>query len=469
MVRRHGNTHGLPALGSRSGVKGSLMRDTPYRLRQLMGAMGLGMARGICFGLIVAGVLFCSRTTVRAQSRLLTEFTMDDLTVEVPFVYSQHQIIVHGEAANKKDLTLLFDTGASVPVFDSSLDLPAQEGYNFPDSVIQEADGNSRAHAILLSDLTVGQDGHTVHARNLGVLVSDLSQVSKVMGRKIDGIVGLSFMAGFVAEIDYGKKNLRFYSPRRFTVADRKPDNQSTFLFALSDTDPKRPTSNLLVSGKLISDYDYDFILDTGFGGYVSVARGAAQLSGLLKNETARIASESYSVSHRFHTEKIRASFLTLGEINLSNRIIQVDTRNGDTYGQNGIIGNRLLQNYRVTLDYARHKLWLERMTTKEEPDEAAKPTLGLTVRTDGGVIHVVKVAPASPAERAGVQNGDTILRIAGVAIAAIGMDTAISVLASPDGPTELEVQHDDASAPENRTPVTLKLIPSSPLDWKSD
>jgi predicted aspartyl protease len=333
--------------------------------------------------------------------------------------------------------------------------------------VIQEADGSSHARTVLLKELTVGQDMQLVHARNLGALMSDLTQVSKVMGRRIDGIVGLSFMAGFVIEVDYSKKTLRFLSPRRFTIADRKPDNQSTFLFPLTNAEPKRPISNLLIAGKLIGDYDYDFILDTGFGGYVSVAKSAAQLSGLLRNETARIPAESYSVSHKFRSEKIRASFLMLGEINISNRIIQVDTRNGDTYGQNGIIGNRLLQNYRLTLDYARHKLWLERVTTKEEPDEAGKPMLGLTVRTDGGMIHVVRVAPASPAAHAGVQNGDAILRIDGLTIQDIGMATAIAVLASPDGPTDIELQHDSGATAEN--PVTVKLIPASPLDWHAE
>ena len=424
------------------------------------------------FRQIIAGAGWCVATgwllvgscmSVEAQSKLLTEFTMNAPTVDVPFVYTQHQIIIHGEAGGKKELTLLFDTGASVPVFDTSLEL---EGYNFPDITVQEADGSSNARAVLLGDLSVGQDTQSVRAQNLGVLLTDLTQVSKLVGRRIDGIVGLSFMAGFVVEIDYAKKNLRFMSPRRFTITDRKPDNQSNFLLPLVDSNPKRPTSNLLISGKLLGDYDYDFILDTGFGGYVSVAQAAAQLSGLIKADTVRIPGESFSVSHRFHSDKIRASFLMLGNINLSNRIIQIDTRNGDNYGQNGIIGNRLLQNYRLILDYARHKLWLERTTSKEEPDDAAKPTLGLTVRTEAGTVHVVRVAPSSPAARAGVQSGDEILRIDGLSIGVIGVQTAIAVLASPDGPTDLEVKH---AGSDGIRLATVKLVPASPLDWHSE
>ena len=438
------------------------MRDN--QLRRNVALTGIGRMLTIC--VVTALLLAGASLSVAAQSKFITEFAMDTPTVDVPFVYSQHQIIIHGEAGGKKDLTLLFDTGASVPLFDKSLEL---EGYNFPDAVIQEADGNSNARAVLLGDLVIGQDQQIVRARNLGVLLSDLSQVSKVMGRKIDGIVGLSFMTGFIVEIDYGKKNLRFMSPRKFAISDRKPDNQSTFLLSLKDSEPKRPTSTLLVSGKLIGDYDYDFILDTGFGGYVSVAKAAAQLSGLMKNDTPHIPAESFSVSHRFKSEKIRASFLMLGDINLSNRIIQVDARNGDSYGQNGIIGNRLLQNYRITLDCQRHRVWLERTTSKEEQDEAAKPTLGLTIRTDGGMIRVVRVAPMSPAARAGVQMGDEILRIDGLSVGEIGMQTAITILASPDGPTDLEVKHDMNAGGDSNSQATLKLIPASPLDWHAE
>lgn len=401
---------------------------------------------------------------VGAQSRFVTEYQMDADITEVPFEYIQHQIVIHGMAGEKTDLFFVFDTGSTIPVMEKALDL---KGYHFPNAVLQEAEGSRLAETLLMDDLGIGKTGQTVHARNIPVLLSDLSQVSKVVGRKIDGIVGITFMAGYVVEVDYAKKILRFLLPRRYTIADRHPDNQTTFLFNLTNAEPKYPVSNLLFSGKLVSDYDYDFILDTGFGGYVSVAKSAAELSGLIKPGTARIPGASYSVSHQFRSDKIRASFITLGEINISNRIIQVDTRNGDTYGQNGIVGNRFLQNYRLTLDYQRRKLWLERITTKEEPDEIDKPTLGLTVRTDGGMVHVVKVAEASPAEHAGVQNGDEIISINGQALEELGMAKALELLGSPEGKTSLEILRSSNNTAANAS-ITLTMTPESPLDWKA-
>src|SRR5262249_27296208 len=150
-------------------------------------------------------------------------------------------------------------------------------------------------------------------------------------------------------------------------------------------------------------------LLDTGFGGYISVAQSAAQQSGLLSDRTPRIPGSNYSFSHQFRSDKIRASYLMLGEINLSNRVVQIDVRNNDSFGQTGIVGNRLLQNYRLTIDFPRKKLWMERVTTREEPDETDKLSYGLTLRTDGGMIRVAKVGRYSPADRAGLQVGDVL------------------------------------------------------------
>ncbi len=420
-----------------------------------------GMARVLL--LVLAAWLLPGGGGVRAQNNTRPEFSMDAPTIEAPFEYVKHQILVNGEVDGRRVLTLLVDIGAAMPVFDRSVRLV---GTRLPDRTIREADGHSSATTVTLDELTIGQDGQCVHGRRLDGLVSDLSQVSSRVGRRIDGIVGLSYLAGFIVEIDYTKRCLRFFPPKRFSIASCKPNNQSSFLLPVHTSDSTQDTSSLSISGKLAGSYDYEFILDTGFRGYVSISRSDAELSGLLKRDTPRTLGESFSVSHRFRIEKIRTDFLMLGEIHLSNRIVQVDTRNGDGYGQHGIIGNRLLQNYRMTLDCARRLIWLERTTTKEEPDETEKARLGLTVRIDSGSIYVERVAHGSPAERAGVSAGDEILKIDGLPVETIGLATALSVLASPDGPTDLEVKRESKDASSRSERLTLKVVPLPTLDW---
>lgn len=417
--------------------------------------------------LVITMFLLAANTPAHAQAKFITEYQLDRDVIEVPFEYKNHQIIVRGEAEDKKDLTFLFDTGASSPVLEKSLGLT---GTHIKDTVIQEAEGVTAAESIWLSKMALnGKEGST-RVTNIAVLLTDLSQMSRLLGVKIDGIVGITYMAGYVTEIDYARRVLRFFDSRRVALSGRKPDNQRTFLFDLSPANPTRVAPSVLLSGKLHEKYDYSFLLDSGYGGYISVAQAAAQESGLFKEGTPRIPSTSYSVSRRFVTNKIRAGFLMLGEVNLSGRIISVDVRNNDTYGQTGIVGNRFLQNYRVILDYQRHKLWLERVTEKEEPDEAEKPSLGITVRADGNSIRVEKIAKNSPAQRAGLRPGDMIVSVNGQSLATLSTAQALNLLASPQGRTTLAlVRGVDPNLGTPGEPLNLTLDPSSPLDWKGD
>ena len=417
------------------------------------------------FWLVCGGL--CRPLPARAQDRFVTEYALDHDSVEVPFEYKDHQIFISGAIDDHKNLTFLFDTGASAPVIDRALEIRA---YHLGDTTIQEAEGVTSAESVWISDLSVGADTNQARVHNMSVLVTDLSQISRVLGRKVDGIIGIPFCAGFVVEIDYVKHVLHFYNSRTYSIAQRVGDGQRTFTFDLNPMNLRRRASTVLVSGRLHTQYEYDFLLDTGFGGYLSVAHAAAQEAGLIKEDTPRVSSTSYGVTRSFHSDKIRAPFLMLGDINLSGRVVAVDYRNNDVLGQTGIVGNRLLQNYRVTLDYPRRKLLMERVTVKEEPDDAETPSFGLVIRAGGKTVFVDTVKKNSPAFRAGMRAGDEIVSIDGHEVTQMSSGEVSSLLAAGSGAATLVIT--PAADPNLGTrgkSYTLTLAPRSPLDWKAD
>ena len=120
--------------------------------------------------------------------------------------------------------------------------------------------------------------------------------------------------------------------------------------------------------------------------------------------------------------------------LDLTGKIISIDYRNNDAYGQFGIIGNRLWQNFRVTFDFQRKKMWLERTVEKgkEEPDEAEHPTLGITIRTDGTNVFLETVPPNSPASKLGLRPGDRLISIDGVPTDRLTTTQVANLLANP-------------------------------------
>jgi predicted aspartyl protease len=407
-------------------------------------------------------LLVCCVPVCRAQPQpFITEYEIDRDAIEIPFEYVHHEILIHADVDDLKGLTLIFDTGASSPTFDSSLKL---NGSHLANNLIHEAEGQEPGETVWLSEIKLRGPLGAVTAVNIAALVTDLAQVGKVVGKHVDGLLGISFTSGYVVEIDYERQMLVFHSPRAFTIAGRAGDSSRSFMFDTKPAAPSRRVSSVMVAGKLAGEYDYDFLVDTGFGGYVSVAQAAAQQSGLFTEDTPHVTSTSFSLSHKFTSNKIRAGFLMLGDINLSHRVVQVDVRNNDRDGQTGIVGNRLLQNYHVTLDYPRRKLLLERVTRTEEPDETEQPSIGISYRSTGQALRVERVSPYSPAAVSGVKPGDLVVSVNSHRLAELSRSELVEMLKPQSGAVTLTLTRGEAETDQGYFSVTLRA--TSPYDW---
>src|ERR1019366_7569492 len=113
--------------------------------------------------------------------------------------------------------------------------------------------------------------------------------------------------------------------------------------------------------------------------------------------------------------------------------------RNKDALGQTGIVGNRFLQNYHVTLDYPRHKLLLERTEFVEEPDDALRLSFGIVIHTDGKTVRIDHLKLHSPAQRSGVRTGDILLAINGQPVSAMTTAAIANVLSAAQEATQFQ------------------------------
>jgi C-terminal processing protease CtpA/Prc len=80
-----------------------------------------------------------------------------------------------------------------------------------------------------------------------------------------------------------------------------------------------------------------------------------------------------------------------------------------------GIIGNRLLQRFNITFDYSRNLVYLEPSLLIGDDYEVNKS--GFNIFFTDGLPFISNVIDRSPADLAGLRNGDQIVSINGVLV----------------------------------------------------
>ena len=102
------------------------------------------------FGLLLVWMvsIIIVPSLVYAQANFITEYRLERELLNIPFTYKDHLILVKGAADDHRELTFLFDTGASAPVLDIALGL---RGPHVNDTIIGEAQGFTAAETVWIS------------------------------------------------------------------------------------------------------------------------------------------------------------------------------------------------------------------------------------------------------------------------------------------------------------------------------
>ena len=287
--------------------------------------------------------------------------------VEMSFEYVHNLIILNASTADNPSLNLILDTGSNYCILDRSL---ALSGTAEREMSVNTSHEQAKMMKFQLDSLVLKGEIGEISASSLPVLRADLHQVSECLRRPVHGILGLSFLAGYVVEIDYQEKRIRFWPADVGSATRKKVEKENSLVFNLSEERAGLRYPILMISGTLPGNYDCPFVVDTGFGGNLSVTSKTANRSGLIQSGTAHQNLTSNTVSGKHLSSRIDAPRLKLGGVTFDKQSVQVDYCSGRFENRPGLIGNMLLQNYIVTFDYARRQLLLE---TKNEAKSAKK------------------------------------------------------------------------------------------------
>lgn len=265
--------------------------------------------------------------------------------VNIPFEYFQNEIIVHAKINDSEPLDFIVDTGATDTIIDRKV---AADCFLTKDSelAIKSAQGNVKSNVSNISKFELSG----VTFNDLSCLITDMTNQSRILDRKIAGIIGTNLLNQFTFTINYGATRLTLQDMATF----RPPAGSTVINFQ----NKQGPIIECLINGK----EKLDFLIDTGAAG------------NFLPTDIAKrhLGSSKVQISNGIGLDSkiTKLGTVTLDSILLGNQSVtkpefQYLQEDANTQGKEGffwnsrvgIIGNALLECFIVSIDYKNKRI----------------------------------------------------------------------------------------------------------------
>jgi len=369
---------------------------------------------------------------------LLAQLTGLDLLkgktkIELNFEFENGFILIPIKYNNFVPLNFILDTGAEhVILFDKELNDLFGIGYDKRVEILG-SDFSQTMYALIARNVPIKIENNTSVKRDIIVLEDDQMKLDEITGLSIDGILGGSFFKNLVVQFNFDKEILTLYHPNHFNqsktrkfskipieIHKSKPyietqcainQSKSDSVLLLIDTGASLPfllheelDSNLVLPNNIISG---------------NLGRG---IGGVLEGFVTKIPKVSFD-DLSFHNPI--CFFQKLNHEAIPNYEIKRD----------GIIGTNVLSRFEVFIDYLRGDLYLKPNKRYKKPFAYDKS--GMVIYAFGphlNQFYVKKVLSNSPAEKAGIEEGDVLKRMGLFSLRHFSLSYLTKKLSSKEG-----------------------------------
>lgn len=361
------------------------------------------MKRRVIYKVIFKPVLFFyllfSGTVPKAQEEFI-EPPARYLTT-VPFVQlTGGVVLMQARFGNFPDtLNFILDTGSSGISLDSSTALYLNLNPVPTDKTIRGIAGIKKVSFLYNQQLRF--PGLTVDSLNFHV--NDYSILSAVYGLPIDGIIGYSLLSRYILFINYDSSKIHFFSNGTIRYPKGgyllKPQMGTMPLYTLRVKDARTITAR--------------FLYDMGAGLCMMLTKDFIEDSSLLHKKRKLWPKEAEGLGGKVDMELTVIREVKLGPYRFRNVPVFVfdDEYNVTSYPYlGGLVGNEILRRFNVILNYDKKDIYLMPNSHYHEAFDYSYP--GMELYFINNEIIVGNVAKNSPADKAGVQEGDVVIAI---------------------------------------------------------
>lgn len=238
---------------------------------------------------------------------------------------------------------------------------------------------------------------------SLNFHINNYEILTQVYGERIDGIVGYSVLSRYIIKVNYDSSYIEFW-----TRGSYKYPKGGYLLKPVINT---LPVQNLRVRDG--TTRSARFLYDMGAGLNLMLSTDFIKDSSLLGKKRKLFAKEAEGLGGKIEMSMTVIKEIRLGPFKFKNVPVYVfdDVYNVTSYPYlGGLIGNDLLRRFNVILNYEKRDIYLVPNTHFYDPFDYSYS--GMELYFDNGKIIIGDVAKKSPAELAGLKEGDIVLSV---------------------------------------------------------
>lgn len=313
------------------------------------------------------------------NQQILVEFTItkDECAIFLPVRFKG------------KEYLFFLDTGASVTTFDNSLKEESVQPRR-TDGTLLTAGLPMTAELFDAPEAFLGP----FNLKDCGVITYvDLKMLSSVLGKEFSGIIGMNFLKNYVIQMDFDEGKLLFLE----SASKSSPDLVEVLEIEY------HPIGVPFISGIVLDSIKVDFVIDTGdisTGGLHRLIFKKIIAENQIR--TSRVMAQT--AGGMIHSRVARIASFSIGTFNYKNLIFEE--------GNFSRLGLSFLSRHIVTIDFPNSKIYLKKGKRFNKKDEIDMTGLHLLYIADQMVVHSVDMD--SPADKAGIQAGDVVLKVNG-------------------------------------------------------
>lgn len=341
-------------------------------------------------------VLFCR--TASAQEEIITP---SRFVARVPFQQFIGGIIIfQAQLGSFPDtLNFILDSGSGGISLDSTTALSFGLKPVLSDKYIRGIGGIKKVSFLNAQKMKL--PGHSVD--NLDFFVNDYTLLTSVYGERIDGVVGYSLLSRYIVKINYDSSYFDLWTKGSF----KYPRGG----YMLRPRIASLPVQTLRVKDERV--VNARFLYDLGAGLNLILSTDFIQDSSFLKKKRKLYPKYAEGLGGKVDMSMTVIRELRLGPFRFKQVPVYVfdDKYNVTNYPNlGGLIGSDILRRFNSILNYAKEEFYL--IPNAHYDDNFDYSYHGIELYYINGMIVVGDIAKNSPAEKAGLKEGDVVVAI---------------------------------------------------------